>query len=496
MRGTAGVEFYVNGGCMPDIRYICLSDLHFGADNSLLTHLRPGTSEVDPTQPSPVLVKLAPCLESLAALNGGRSKPTLVLNGDVLELALALDNKAVMAFERFLELLIPPNGPPLIDSKIIFIPGNHDHHLWETARETQYVEFIQRKPPDAFLDVPWHTTKMFEPDLVPATLLNGVIRRYRHMVDQGVSVGTVYPNLCVLSRDETRCAIFTHGHFIESIYTLMSRIRTFLSPESDKPTQVWDIEEENFAWIDFFWSAMGRSGEVGEEVERIYDMLLVPSMRKKLAAQLARAIGRTWMPHVPSVGAALGSLLLKRVILFFLGRAGGLEKTSGNEPLSDDASAGLASYLQVPVRNQLMLERNGTLPVQATIIFGHTHKPFAATRNFKHFPERASIFNTGGWVVDTPAVEPSHGASIVVVDDDLNTAALRVYNEAADPQAYAVKLDAVDSDPAANPLCGQLNTVLTSCQKHWEALSAVIAENVNTYHQNFGNRLNAIRQKS
>ena len=269
---------------MADIRYLCISDLHLGADNSLLTHLRPGTSEVDPTQPSAVLVQLAKCLESLGALNDGRRKPTLILNGDVLELALALDNKAVMAFKRFLELLFPSNQEPLVDSQIIFIPGNHDHHLWEAARETQYTEFLKRKPPGSFLEPPWHTTKMFEPDLVDATLLNGVIRRYPQMVRLGLFVGTVYPNLLLLSKDETKCAIFMHGHFIESIYGLMSKLRTSLFPDGQEPTQVWDMEAENFAWIDFFWSTMGRSGDLGTDIERIYEILLVPRMRKKLSA--------------------------------------------------------------------------------------------------------------------------------------------------------------------------------------------------------------------
>jgi len=46
---------------MSDIRYMCISDLHLGADNSLLTRLRPKIGEVDPQYPSPVLKELAKC---------------------------------------------------------------------------------------------------------------------------------------------------------------------------------------------------------------------------------------------------------------------------------------------------------------------------------------------------------------------------------------------------------------------------------------------------
>jgi len=50
---------------MPDIQYICISDLHLGADNSLLTHLGPKIGDVDPYRPSEVLEGLANCLREL-----------------------------------------------------------------------------------------------------------------------------------------------------------------------------------------------------------------------------------------------------------------------------------------------------------------------------------------------------------------------------------------------------------------------------------------------
>src|SRR6266496_2199024 len=124
-----------SGGAV--IRYICVSDLHLGAENSLLTQLGSAPGEVDPSRPSEVLVEFASCLRELVRHNESLVKPTLILNGDALELALAQDNVALMAFERFLELMFPINGEALVAPKIIFNPGNHDHHLWETARETQ-----------------------------------------------------------------------------------------------------------------------------------------------------------------------------------------------------------------------------------------------------------------------------------------------------------------------------------------------------------------------
>src|ERR1043165_5057241 len=83
---------------MPDIRYVCLSDMHLGAQNSLLTNLTRNNLSNDTTVPSPVLTSLVECLRTLIAQNEGTEKPTLILAGDVLELALTPSNIAAWAF--------------------------------------------------------------------------------------------------------------------------------------------------------------------------------------------------------------------------------------------------------------------------------------------------------------------------------------------------------------------------------------------------------------
>ena len=94
---------------MSAIRYVCLSDMHLGEEDSLLTKLTP-SHKIDPTNPSPVMTKLVECLENLILkTNDGAEKPTLVLNGDILELALAYTNEAAMVFQQFVKLAMPPD---------------------------------------------------------------------------------------------------------------------------------------------------------------------------------------------------------------------------------------------------------------------------------------------------------------------------------------------------------------------------------------------------
>jgi predicted phosphodiesterase len=478
---------------MPDIRYICASDLHLGADNSLLTHLGSKIGEVDPHQPSEVLEGLANCLRELVRHNKGLAKPTLILNGDLLELALAEDNIALMAFERFIELTFPANGDQLIDTKIIFIPGNHDHHLWETARETQYVEFLQGKrsrKPHGDLPPPWHTTKMLTPDLVDSYLLNAVIRRHSHLTERGVHVGIAYPNLCLLNDDESKSVIFSHGHFVESIYTLMTTIGDFVFPRRRAPEQIWNLETENFAWIDFFWSAMGRSGEVGKDIERMYDMLLVPGARSRLIAQLARAGGQHWFRRWPKLGERL-ALLFAPIISRALERVGVFEKTQVGNVLTQDARQGLKAYIEGPLAKQISGEYRKPMQAQTTFVFGHTHKPFSASLNFANFPRAVSVYNSGGWVVDTMTAEPMHGGAIVLADERLNVVSIRMYNEGENQRGLPVKVEALDD--SENPLYDHIQHIVKDDQDPWLSFSRVVAGNVDMYRKRFRDRLNLVK---
>ena len=71
-------------------------------------------------------------------------------------------------------------GEELFDRTIYYNPGNHDHHVWETARETQYVKkYLSGTPWGASLKPPWHTTNMMlgEYDPVPCYLLDRLLTR-------------------------------------------------------------------------------------------------------------------------------------------------------------------------------------------------------------------------------------------------------------------------------------------------------------------------------
>ena len=171
------------GNVITDIRYVILSDLHFGAENSVLTALneRPATANdtgfsADPQRPTPLLSGL---IEGIRELTRGQDKPpTLILAGDILDLALSLDEVCAMVFRLFAHLAFG-DGPPAFDQVIHYVPGNHDHHEWEITRENQYVTYVCDQPADAALVGPWHTTKLVpsaEQPVASSALLTGLAR--------------------------------------------------------------------------------------------------------------------------------------------------------------------------------------------------------------------------------------------------------------------------------------------------------------------------------
>lgn len=467
---------------MPDVKYVCLSDMHLGAQNSLLSNLTTDCSDTDPRVASPILVQLIECLRSLISQNEGAEKPTLILNGDILELALTSDNEAAMAFERFIEQIFPATGDRLFD-KIVYLPGNHDHHLWETAREAQYVQFIThndaQKQPGSLLKVPWHTTKMFEPGYVPSTFLEGIIHRYPHLSQE--QVYTAYPNYALVKDDA--CALFSHGHFIESMYMMMSNLRCWMFPKQQMPCSVYDIESQNFAWIDFFWSTMGRSGEVGVDVERVYDALQSDKAIEQIADNIAEAIDKRIDFWGPDWGTKkLLSKLLSRLLL----HVAQLERSAPSKDLSAAGWQGLRTYLEGAVLNQIKQEKDANIPPHFSFIFGHTHTPFQTDMmDLEGYHPGVHIYNTGGWVVDTTKCQEEHGGAVILLDENLNATSLRMYNEAEREEDYAVKVQAATHPNASpNPFHERISGLVDPAQNPWKLFSELVAKGVPMRYEN------------
>jgi UDP-2,3-diacylglucosamine pyrophosphatase LpxH len=451
------------------IKYVCLSDLHLGEEDSLLTDVNVNHVAEKHQIPAgaPLMEKLCDCIRRL--LEGNAAKPKLILAGDTFEMSLALPNQAFMVFDQFLRLF----GP--LFEEIIFIPGNHDHHIWEVAREAQYARYVagehrsSGKPidPGSWFPVPWHSTYAMEPTDLPISLIETIKGRHNgklgttDMTD--LKVNCVYPNYIVFG--EKQCVVFSHGHYVEPIYWAGSRLRCDLWDKERLPENVDALEVDNFAWIEFFWSTLGQTNRISRHMETLYDSLDSPSALSKCAAEMVRHLIRrvvnVWGPgEMMGCPAALAARLIAR--------RGLLERKYG-KPLSIKAEEGVAEYLDTFVWKQIQKEKESSrrsltekqnrlnvqnLPEEEkerlksdvkklqridsfnpesadfAFVFGHTHKPLVKEVRVHQMPQgKVIVHNAGGWVIE--GTEPSrvHGASIVLVDESLNTVSVGMYTE-------------------------------------------------------------------
>lgn len=452
---------------MPDIRYVCLSDMHLGAETSLLTEVGTG-GRIEPDRPSPVLNRLVDCLREVILKNEDRTKkPVLVLNGDILELALAQDNDASMAFQRFIELTML-NGQPLFSS-IIYNPGNHDHHLWETARETQYAEYMKKLPWETKTAPPWHVSPIFE-RWVDSYSLNSLLKRNPNL--QQLNVSTAYPNLGLLSKDRGKAVIFHHGHLTEELYLALSIMKSMLFPGSRIPQDVWGIEGENFAWIDFFWSTLGRSSDAGIGVGRVYEKLQDDGELKillhHLSEGLAKRFGKEgWLPD--RIEAALIDFALNQAL-----GIGSTERRFTEKAFSEGSERQLIEYMKGPLQDHIMREIK-FVPDNITFIFGHTHKPWQDLRDVENYKAPVAVYNSGGWVVDKVERETVYGGAVILLDEDLNCVSLKMYNESNQKTDYCVKIAEVLRKGETNSaLFSKIDGLLSPGLDPWKAFSETV----------------------
>jgi hypothetical protein len=79
------------------------------------------------------------------------------------------------------------------------------------------------------------------------------------------------------------------------------------------------------------------------------------------------------------------------------------------------------------------------------------------------------VINTGGWVVDEVAPEAHKGASVVLIDDDLNIAILRCFGHGADA-GHRVVVEGPPGD-ADNLLVTQVNDRISVSENAWQELA-------------------------
>ncbi len=405
---------------------VIISDLHFGARNSLFTGLdadnNPDKSIVTFTN-----ICFARAMQATLRAMPSARQPDLIMNGDVLDLSFASPAVTTSVLRSFFDMfLFYEDTQAQVFDNLYYLPGNHDHELWTAER------FSRKPTQDIGTANPkfWnHTTPAFaDPGNDQSTnLINDVLSE----MNSGLSVTTHNPNMAWSNADGTRTVVVHHGHYVEATYTLMTRFLELLSGQRTGNWTAEDLEQANSSWIDFGWSTLGDLGELGDDMAIFMKLLATGGASHQLQNRVSQVLAqklREFLPAPQTQTIATGLDYLSHAIVdSLLGKFSTLERFDYTKVLSDSSLDGLHRYLSETVLTQMKAERADQPPEQMTFIFGHTHKPFEDQIVVKGYERPVTVYNTGGWVLDTAVFSTVEGASIVFVDDALQTAAIRLF---------------------------------------------------------------------
>lgn len=451
------------------IRHIVLSDCHLGARDSILTHVDAYGAIAD--GPSEVLTAFANALgETL-----GDDKPQLVLLGDALDLGLSPFGDVSKSFLQLLDAFFPEGGKDIFAREIIYIAGNHDHHLWRIAQDQGFLEAVEAgEIPEDLAS----SSRIFGTPSRRCRLMESLLRHRPHLADASVRIA--YPNWGLADKDTGRAVVMHHGHYLDGMYRMLSNLRGFLAENDPRPATMQQLEQENGPWIDFLWSDLGSAGEIGSEAGSLYETMLSAGASHDFAEGLARRITgglHSKLGINPKMelkyGITLDNLIRAGVDLS-AGRAAQRQRDGHGHVLGEAEIEDLGWYLGTPMAHELRQEL-GDMPRELSFIFGHTHKPFQDELKVDGFDVPVAVFNTGGWVLDEPTLMPVQGCAAMLVSDELEVASLRLFN---DPTGGVMNPVRVEGSGRLSRLVDDASTAVERASGHWAEFSNIVHKRI------------------
>ena len=456
------------------LKYICLSDLHAGALTSLLTDLRRpkdgGRLSASSEKVSETTLAFKTALAAFLGRAVGTSPtlPQLILLGDVLDLQFSRRKDATGAALGFLRGL---GESGLLSKDVIATAGNHDHALWTEARLSLEAEAFTRDPDDpdyrsstgAFPDTPAARSRLLEHVLKEAGFGSCEMR---------------YPNLGF--QNDERMVFLHHGHFVESEYRLMTRMQSVLSGHHDREVTADLLAAENAGWIDFAWSSFGDAAGLGRGVETLYQYMLTTTGFRRLSAQWSEAAAGVLSDILPMSGTLSVQDMLRTLTRVgfdvTLGAFPDTERYAEVDTMTRHGMEELSWYLEEPVARQI-LGAGRELPEDLTFVFGHTHKPFTERVAARGFAKPVKVYNTGGWTLNGPRLDNAEGAAMVLIDDALNTASVRLFSTPRNGEMAPVRVEMLSEGGAgAAGFKAEIEGWLEDTEEVWRRLSDVVRE--------------------
>ena len=464
----------------PSSNYVCISDLHLGARYSILSS-RDSLHRFDVDEVSDCLLELVDALRSYLPKVFDDELPKLVLLGDLVDFDFASLTDIVRSMNVLVEALFDPSKPALFQKDIILVPGNHDHHFWQTEKDALFLERFQELKKRPAERIPYQTTDLFRQSSLSSSLLNAL----PHAKKLGLNFELRYPNWGLWqtgpSGKRDKQVIFHHGHYVEPLYRMVTTVNQIISDIADPDIE--ELERQNGGWINFFWSSLGASPAQRDNTVMLFDIMQNPAATYRYSQRLAALVSDylSRQSGTSPSNTLINNLSLEKVLTGIfsatLGRGFQAERASSHRTLSKDGWDGLEWYLSKPLRQQILDDAPlkpgdrrgaGLVETDTTFVFGHTHKPFQDTVGVTGYQQPVKVFNSGGWVVDQPDFSAAQGGAIVLVDRDLNVASLRLFQAPVNGKMPPVAAAGSHlGERADNPLLQRMQDTID--QGHWQA---------------------------
>jgi len=392
------------------LKYVVLSDLHLGEEESLFTPQQEGDFSL--------VHALSEALADLLHQFNQEELPSFIFNGDILGLSFSTYQEALTVFSAFTAAFTKQNK---ICERVIYIPGNHDHHIWNMAKEERYINALKTSTSDNIPELQ-HTTKPLYKNGLESTFFQAFMGKE---LDPPTELKVFYPNfLLPPTKENDPFVFFHHGHFAEDTYHFVSKAMQVFYPDLTIPATLNQLEAENGNWIDFAFSELGRSGEAGEYFTELMATLSSEEKLEKEVDELSQNLAdNVNFPYLPF---HFLEKMLSKTLLNKIGKQVRSERYRGGTTCSDETMQSLLSYLSLYCK-EILEDHGWTKEKDTTLVWSHTHKPFektTVTEKLGHL----KVFNTGGWTLPTAPI-PTIGGAILLINENNEVQSLRIFND-------------------------------------------------------------------
>jgi UDP-2,3-diacylglucosamine pyrophosphatase LpxH len=356
---------------------------------------------------------------------GGAPLDYFVLNGDTLDFSVNAFEVSCKIAKPFFREIAKNN----LAKEIVYIPGNHDKHIWDAVEwETNIIERLKkhddpRKFRRAQIGLIDYAKGYL--DLPGVTILKGP-KRYGTLFLEGLfdksnvlQIDVVYPNLFIKTPTDTY--LITHGHMLELAWVLLSELLGGLPKISPTP-DVAQLEEYNIPLTSMICTGVGQGGAVSEhfcDIQHEVKNRKTTELKKTLqhaTPKLKALLELSWYKEI------LNDMLLYCVKKVILSKASGIKDSRYDEAFFENETV-KKRFLRFYEAACTQATDKLKIAPPWKIIFGHTHYPFSSTKPLvitkdilpQLTVEKVILYNAGGWL--KKEANGAKGAEVFFLDD-------------------------------------------------------------------------------